>query len=209
MVLIGELLADLIELSEKAGELARLIRKEDDLFKLLIEEKDEKSKNRRFLLDFKTLADVLIQQTIKYHLTKKVIFCLMSSSLKSGNFDTFQLINFILKYPKIDTIKGEENNQFRNRQGVTVEIELNDNPADLEKLLSQVLDEHPNSVKLLTDVIYKDSSIASKAKISELGNCDGQLFKVDLEDEDIGIWIDPIGNYPFFKPIKLIKFFFL
>lgn len=72
MVLIGDLLTELIDQSEKAAKIARLIRDNDELFNLLIEEKDEKSKNHRFDVDFKTLADVLIQQTIKFHVNKKV-----------------------------------------------------------------------------------------------------------------------------------------
>ena len=42
------------------------------LFKLLIEEKSEDTKNKRFVRDFKTLADVLIQEMVKDYLGSKV-----------------------------------------------------------------------------------------------------------------------------------------
>ena len=71
MVLLIDLLSELIKLGEKAAKIARLIREQGELFKLLVEEKD-KDGNKRFSQDFKTLADVLIQQTIKFYLNKKV-----------------------------------------------------------------------------------------------------------------------------------------
>lgn len=69
MVLIFDLLSELIKLSEKAARIARYIREQNELFKLLIEEKDEKNKN---VPDFKTLADVIIQRMVKFYLNKKV-----------------------------------------------------------------------------------------------------------------------------------------
>lgn len=71
MVLLIDLLSELIKLSEKAGKVARLIREQGELFKLLVEEKD-KDGNKRFSQDFKTLADVLIQQMIKFYFNRKV-----------------------------------------------------------------------------------------------------------------------------------------
>lgn len=71
MVLLIDLLNELIKLAEKAAKIARFIREQGELFKLLVEEKD-KDGNKRFSQDFKTLADVLIQQTINYYLNKKV-----------------------------------------------------------------------------------------------------------------------------------------
>ena len=59
------LLSELMKSSEKAAKIARVCRLNEQLFSLLIEEKSETEKNPRFLLDFKTLADVLIQETIK------------------------------------------------------------------------------------------------------------------------------------------------
>lgn len=67
-----DLLEALIVLSEKAARVARLIRKDEHLFKLLVEQKKPDEANPRFVDDFKTLADVLIQQMIKHFLEIQV-----------------------------------------------------------------------------------------------------------------------------------------
>ena len=61
----------IIVASERAARLARVIRKEDELFQLLVEEKTE-GKNERFLNDFKTLTDVLVQESVRRELGAKV-----------------------------------------------------------------------------------------------------------------------------------------
>lgn len=58
--------------SEKAANIARCCRAEKDLFALLVQEKSEDQKNCRFIQDFKTLADVLVQETVKHDLQTKV-----------------------------------------------------------------------------------------------------------------------------------------
>lgn len=62
----------LLEVSERAARIARTCREEKELFKLLVEEKKGTEKNTHFLQDFKTLADVFIQEMIKHYLTQKV-----------------------------------------------------------------------------------------------------------------------------------------
>ena len=66
------LLIELLRVSERASSIARLCRAEKALFELLVEEKVGSDKNKRFAQDFKTLADVLIQETFKYYLGGKV-----------------------------------------------------------------------------------------------------------------------------------------
>lgn len=56
----------LVHASEKAANIARLCRQNEHLFPLLVQEKPTEESNPRFVKDFKTLADVLIQQTIRY-----------------------------------------------------------------------------------------------------------------------------------------------
>lgn len=57
MVIAGYLLNDLISFSEKASEIAQCLRKRDDLFESIVEEKNDQSgKNGRFKHDFKTVA---------------------------------------------------------------------------------------------------------------------------------------------------------
>ncbi|KAF8770541.1 Inositol polyphosphate 1-phosphatase like protein [Argiope bruennichi] len=62
---LSELLQCIVECSQKAARIAQIFRDENDLFQLLVEEKTEIEKNKRFVQDFKTLADVLVQETIK------------------------------------------------------------------------------------------------------------------------------------------------
>lgn len=69
---MAELIKTLLSFSERAGEIARAIRQEPKLFALLVEEKGEGEKNQRFAHDFKTLADVLIQEALRHHVAKTV-----------------------------------------------------------------------------------------------------------------------------------------
>lgn len=62
----SKLLRVLIRVSEKAANIARACRQDQSLFKLLVQEKSDSEKNPRFFQDFKTLADVLIQETIRH-----------------------------------------------------------------------------------------------------------------------------------------------
>lgn len=74
-----DLLKSLIIVSEKAANIARLCRQNDHLFKLLIQKKSTEEKNPRFVDDFKTLADVLIQEVVKHDLGHQVsaLICLL------------------------------------------------------------------------------------------------------------------------------------
>ena len=69
---VGSLVLRLLEVSERAVDIARACRTEKVLFDLLVEEKTGLVKNQRFVQDFKTLADVLIQETARYYLGKEV-----------------------------------------------------------------------------------------------------------------------------------------
>ena len=69
---IRDILREIVKLSEKAACLARTVRAEHALFQLLVQEKTGAEKNKRFLQDFKTLADVLVQETVSHHLESQV-----------------------------------------------------------------------------------------------------------------------------------------
>ena len=68
-------------------------------------------------------------------------------------------------------------------------LELGGEPKELEKLLSQLIGDQPQVVKLLTDGVYADEASIKSIKFKS-----PQLLKVEVKDEDIGIWIDPIGK---------------
>ena len=131
-------LRNVIWSSEKAASIARACRKEDDLFQLLVEvfkiyilfqiffllsnskkilkfyqEKKGDDKNPKYSHDFKTLADVLIQETVRHDLGKK--------------------------YPGLkDDIFGEESNNFTNTLGESVQVQVCDTQDDTSKLLRYV-----------------------------------------------------------------------
>lgn len=66
----------LLKTSEKAANIARVIRQDEHLFRLLVQEKKGPEKNPRFVQDFKTLADVLIQETVKHDVGLQVFVLL-------------------------------------------------------------------------------------------------------------------------------------
>lgn len=170
----SELLSSLIDASEKAANIARVCRKNEELFKLLIQEKGSEEKNNRFVHDFKTLADVLIQETIRYDISKK--FPVMLSN-----------------------IKGEESNKFENILGECVTIVIAEDPSATTRMLMkvafnfllfflmhydnfQVLDGNEIAAEALTNEIHKDV----------LMNEDIPVIQAQVSLENIGIWIDPI-----------------
>lgn len=63
--MVKNIMEALINVSEKAANIARACRRNEHLFSLLIQEKSSDESNSRFVKDFKTLADVLIQETIR------------------------------------------------------------------------------------------------------------------------------------------------
>lgn len=69
---MSDILQELLRVSEKAANIARACRQQEALFQLLIEEKKEGEKNKKFAVDFKTLADVLVQEVIKENMQNKV-----------------------------------------------------------------------------------------------------------------------------------------
>ena len=78
------------------------------------QEKKGDDKNPKYSHDFKTLADVLIQETVRHDLGKK--------------------------YPGLkDDIFGEESNKFTNTLGESVQVQVCDTQDDTSKLLRLVI----------------------------------------------------------------------
>lgn len=92
---MSDILRELLCVSEKAANIARACRQQEALFQLLIEEKKEGEKNKKFAVDFKTLADVLVQEVIKQNMENK--------------------------FPGLEkNIFGEESNEFTNDWEINV-----------------------------------------------------------------------------------------
>jgi len=69
----ADFIKKLLVVSEKAARLSRSCRQNEHLHCLLVQEKQNDEKNARFVKDFKTLADVLVQEMIKYDLENEVL----------------------------------------------------------------------------------------------------------------------------------------
>ena len=73
MVPLSELLSALIGVAQKGAHIASIVRSDEQLLELLVQEKSTKEKNPRFVHDFKTLADVVIQEMVRHDLSKAVL----------------------------------------------------------------------------------------------------------------------------------------
>ncbi|CAG5130796.1 unnamed protein product [Candidula unifasciata] len=123
------LLELMLKVAEKASLIAKIIRKEKPLVDLLIEEKSGLEKNSRFFQDFKTLADVLIQETVRHYISQQV--------------------------PEMgSSIYGEESNKFTNVVGDTVVVEICDTCDQTQELLKTVLNGHDEAARLLAEAVH-------------------------------------------------------
>jgi len=163
---LADLVREMTIVSEKAATIARACRAEKTLFHLLVEEKKEDSKNARFLQDFKTLADVLIQETVRYHLASK--------------------------YPDIaEHLFGEETATFTNGNGDSVTVVVNGDRQKTRSTLEVVLgggEEATTAAQLLTDLVYSNINVTIPD--------DNILTStaVPFSPSELGIWIDPIDG---------------
>ncbi|XP_051865640.1 inositol polyphosphate 1-phosphatase [Pristis pectinata] len=131
---MAALLTALICASEKSANIARACKREDTLFQLLIEEKKGPEKNKKFVQDFKTLADVIIQEVIKHDIGKK--------------------------FPELAShIAGEESNHFENGLGETIIVKVCKTEQATAELISKVLDGNLKAAGLLAKCIHEDVHI--------------------------------------------------
>ncbi|GJQ74680.1 hypothetical protein Trydic_g21532 [Trypoxylus dichotomus] len=129
------LLESLIVVSEKAANIARICRQDRHLFELLVQEKSQSEANPRFVHDFKTLADVLIQETIKHDIARK--------------------------FPAlVNNINGEESNTFSNCLGETVEVMVLNSEEETSSLLKKVLNGDSHAAELLAEAVHADLNLA-------------------------------------------------
>jgi len=145
----------------KANSIAVACRQKPELLNLLTQEKE---KNAKFDQDFKTLADVLIQEVVRYELSK--------FSLQLGK-----------------QIYGEESDTFTNSVGQTVKLELNDNEQNSRKLLAAVLDGNEDVASSLASEAHKIVDVPTEV-LQQIES----LEKQEVDYSQIGIWIDPIDG---------------
>ncbi|KAK4881704.1 hypothetical protein RN001_005023 [Aquatica leii] len=158
------LLESLIIVSEKAANIARLCRQEQHLFELLVQEKTSSESNPRFVKDFKTLADVLIQESVKYDIG--------------------------LQFPELkNCIKGEEDNIFCNAIGETVIVQIEEDVNATANILKKVLNGDDIAAALLAEEVHRKVSLNDINT-----TVDFLPKSVDLDYKSLGIWIDPIDS---------------
>lgn len=152
----------LLQVCEKSAMIARAWRFQEELFELLVEEKTGKEKNKRFTRDFKTLADVLVQEVVKH--------------------------DVIREYPEFKGfIFGEESNKFTNNNGQEIVMEVQEDIAATFRHLVSVIDGNEKAAQLLADIIHTEISLeTSEARILR----DKLDFELPLDE--LAIWIDPI-----------------
>ncbi|CAL7940693.1 unnamed protein product [Xylocopa violacea] len=153
--------------AEKAANIARACRHNDALFKILVQEKSDEEKNPRFFQDFKTLADVLIQETIKHDIG--------------------------LEFPElVAVVQGEENNIFSNAMGETIVVEVCSTAEETAELLAKVMGSDIATAELLAIEVHKDVQFSDIPMVAELSDD----FDIDIHDLGIWIDpIDSTADY--------------
>ncbi|XP_067287992.1 inositol polyphosphate 1-phosphatase [Pseudorasbora parva] len=135
---MADLLRLLLSVAEKAANVARVCRQEAALFELLVQEKTGAEKNKKFVQDFKTLADVVIQEMIRH--------------------------DVCAQFPELNGfIQGEESNKFENGLGESVTVTVCAHEEDTSALLAKVLDGDHAAAALLSKAIHQDLQLRDEA----------------------------------------------
>ncbi|XP_054472905.1 inositol polyphosphate 1-phosphatase [Anoplopoma fimbria] len=128
---MADLLRLLLRVAEKAANVARVCRQEAPLFQLLVQEKTGDDKNKKFVQDFKTLADVVIQEMIRHDVGAQ--------------------------FPEMaGFIHGEESNKFENGLGECVTVTVCSTEEETAALLATVLGGDHTAASLLARAIHQD-----------------------------------------------------
>ncbi|XP_017117523.1 inositol polyphosphate 1-phosphatase [Drosophila elegans] len=150
----ANLLRVLINCAEKAANIARTCRSNEELLRLLVQEKQGSEANERFEHDFKTLADVLIQETIKHEV--------------GSLFPAMQ-----------DAILGEESPNFTNKLGESVTIAVGSSEEDTSSCLLAVLSGHEGAANALAKEVHQEVNFTSE-KLGEIPQLPDDLDYANL-----------------------------
>ncbi|KAL7727325.1 hypothetical protein ACLKA6_008609 [Drosophila palustris] len=143
------LLRALINCAEKAANIARLCRSNGELLALLVQEKTGAEANQRFEHDFKTLADVLIQETIKHEIGEL--------------------------FPEMrEAILGEESPSFTNKLGEKVTIAVGDTEDQTAACLGAVLGDHKAAAGALAAEVHR-KVIYDNAQLGDIPELPAEL----------------------------------
>ncbi|XP_067203103.1 inositol polyphosphate 1-phosphatase isoform X2 [Linepithema humile] len=154
----SRLLKVLLQASEKAANIARTCRQKEALFQLLVQEKSLEEKNPRFFQDFKTLADVLIQETIRHDIE--------------------------IEFPELaKLVQGEETNVFSNTLGESIIVDVCSCSEDTTQLLTKVMGNDVVAAELLAAEVHKDVQLSDVPITLEIPDD----FDINVDDLGIWI----------------------
>lgn len=111
----------------------------------------------RFFKDFKTLADVLIQETIRHDIGK------LFPHLK-------------------DEIKGEESNKFENALGEKIIVEISEESQATTQMLLKVLDGNENAAIALSNEIHNEIELDEELNFDDIEISDSLGIWIDPID---------------------------
>eukprot|EP00053_Salpingoeca_punica_P008872 m.79306 g.79306 ORF g.79306 m.79306 type:complete len:425 (-) comp14786_c0_seq2:526-1800(-) len=161
---LRELVRVLCTASERAALIARTIRTDADLLRLLIREKSPKLKGPDMTLttDLMTLADVLIQNAIRREI--------------------------LMHFPEMaSTVFGEEqDDHFSTSTGENVAFAIGATAEDTRRTLLTLLEGHEHAATVLANIVHctlENVPINS----DDLARVEG-----DFDSLRTGVWIDPI-----------------
>ncbi|UJR36460.1 hypothetical protein I4U23_029183 [Adineta vaga] len=168
-ILLRDFLNQVAICSEKAACIARYIRFMHSDFNSIIEEKQLDENHQHLDADYKTLADVIIQEVIKRDLCNL--------------------------YPALDNrIYGEEDGSLKLQSSAEkIPIDVTGTDDDILVLLTKLFnDKSSQSIQTLAGIV----SSSSKITLSE--QCQQSFQKipenVSINLSQIGIWIDPVDG---------------
>lgn len=117
---------------------------------------------------------------------KNCIFILFPLLLRIVTF--FWLIQF----PGLSSrVYGEENNHFENKLGQSITVKVGADMKETTNMLIKILNGNNQIANLLARIIYHSNHSGQSFQRMDITNTN--ITDIYLEQNDIGIWIDPIG----------------
>ncbi|CAF1667419.1 unnamed protein product [Rotaria magnacalcarata] len=168
-VLLREFLYELCVSSEKAACIARHIRFMHSDFNSMIQEKKLDANHQHLTADYKTLADVIIQEVIKRDLG--------------------------MIYPVLTHhIYGEEDGSLKlNSTDEKIVIDVSGSQQDILNLLKKLFDnKSTESIEKLAEIVSSSTNIVLTEQCKQSFEQIPHNISIDLST--IGIWIDPVDG---------------
>lgn len=86
-------------------------------------------------------------------------------------------------------VQGEETNIFSNTLGDSVIVEICSSSKETTQLLTKVMGDDVVAAELLAAEVHKEIQLSDVPITLEIPT------DFEINEDDLGIWIDPIGKY--------------